>query len=310
MGLLDEAIREHLDLKRARGADPAEIERLEREALGPVRRDPSIASMAADPELESPDEYEDEDYVDDLPESRHEEPAEEVEPPQPKRRFLRRNRSAERAADERDARNAAAHNAEADEFAAYRELHEHDEDRGDEQATEMHEAVEPPQLTFNRPPSRPRFAAEPPSGEPSDADEPHADEPHADEPHADEPQAAQVHGSGEGAEPEIPGSGPRESARHRHDLQPTHEFDVAGVFHDEPAPGQVEDPKEPAEDKPQPVDGSEKPAEEPVEAAEEPVEAAEDEDVLEETPEFLQDTPEHDRLWFEQRPPRDFDFDN
>jgi hypothetical protein len=34
----------------------------------------------------------------------------------------------------------------------------------------------------------------------------------------------------------------------------------------------------------------------------------EGEDVLEETPEFLQETPEHDRLWFEQRPPRDFDF--
>jgi hypothetical protein len=34
----------------------------------------------------------------------------------------------------------------------------------------------------------------------------------------------------------------------------------------------------------------------------------EDEDVLEETPEFLQDAPEHDRLWFEQKPPRDFDF--
>jgi len=38
-------------------------------------------------------------------------------------------------------------------------------------------------------------------------------------------------------------------------------------------------------------------------------EELEDEDVLEETPEFLQDTPEHDRLWFEQKPPRDFDFD-
>jgi hypothetical protein len=36
---------------------------------------------------------------------------------------------------------------------------------------------------------------------------------------------------------------------------------------------------------------------------------AADEDVLEETPEFLQETPEHDRLWFEQKPPRDFDFD-
>jgi hypothetical protein len=32
-------------------------------------------------------------------------------------------------------------------------------------------------------------------------------------------------------------------------------------------------------------------------------------DVLEETPEFLQETPEHDRLWFEQKPPRDFDLD-
>ena len=37
--------------------------------------------------------------------------------------------------------------------------------------------------------------------------------------------------------------------------------------------------------------------------------AAEGEDVLEETPDFLQETPEHDRLWFEQKPPRDFDLD-
>jgi hypothetical protein len=35
----------------------------------------------------------------------------------------------------------------------------------------------------------------------------------------------------------------------------------------------------------------------------------ETEDVLEDTPDFLQETPEHDRLWFEQKPPRDFDFD-
>jgi hypothetical protein len=40
------------------------------------------------------------------------------------------------------------------------------------------------------------------------------------------------------------------------------------------------------------------------EAQDEPVE-----DVLEETPDFLRDTPEQERLWFEQRPPRDFDFD-
>jgi len=36
MGLLDEAIREHLELKRRRGGDPTEIAREEREALEPV----------------------------------------------------------------------------------------------------------------------------------------------------------------------------------------------------------------------------------------------------------------------------------
>jgi hypothetical protein len=38
-------------------------------------------------------------------------------------------------------------------------------------------------------------------------------------------------------------------------------------------------------------------------------EEEEDEDLLGDTPDFLQDTPEHDRLWFEQKPPRDFDFE-
>src|ERR1039458_323457 len=44
MGILDEAIKEHLDLKRRRGADPTEVERLEREALAPVRRAPQEAA--------------------------------------------------------------------------------------------------------------------------------------------------------------------------------------------------------------------------------------------------------------------------
>jgi hypothetical protein len=37
MGLLDEAIREHLELKRRRGADPGAVAREEKEALGPTR---------------------------------------------------------------------------------------------------------------------------------------------------------------------------------------------------------------------------------------------------------------------------------
>ncbi|HTA13023.1 MAG TPA: hypothetical protein VK765_06335 [Solirubrobacteraceae bacterium] len=39
MGLLDEAIREHLELKRRAGADPSLVAREEQEALAPVLRD-------------------------------------------------------------------------------------------------------------------------------------------------------------------------------------------------------------------------------------------------------------------------------
>jgi hypothetical protein len=44
MGLLDDAIREHLELKRLRGADPGEVAREQREALDPVPRDEPAAS--------------------------------------------------------------------------------------------------------------------------------------------------------------------------------------------------------------------------------------------------------------------------
>jgi hypothetical protein len=54
------------------------------------------------------------------------------------------------------------------------------------------------------------------------------------------------------------------------------------------------------------------------EAAEEPAEGEDDnefdpetghDDVLEDTPRFLEDAPEDDDLWFEQKPPKDFDLD-
>src|SRR4051794_24838252 len=67
-----------------------------------------------------------------------------------------------------------------------------------------------------------------------------------------------------------------------------------------PAPGYDEDPW--LED-----DRDEVPADEALQSPPSP--RGEDEDVLEETPDFLQETPEHDRLWFEQKPPKDFDWD-
>jgi hypothetical protein len=179
MGLLDDAIREHLDLKRRRGADPTEIARLEQEALGPVRREPEPVTH-------------------------------EQEPP----------------------REPAHHGAVADE-PSHEELHE-------EAATPAQE-----ERLFEAP-------------EPAPAPAPGADAAPA------EPEPA--------SEPVQPQS---DDLLH----QPTSEYRVDEHLDEE-------------------------------EHADEPVAAHEpDEDVLEETPDFLQETPEHDRLWFEQRPPRDFDFD-
>jgi hypothetical protein len=204
MGLLDDAIREHLDLKRRRGADPTEVERDEREALGPVRRAPENqpSAEAASGSRVAPFAYDqEEDWSDDpLPDA----------PPSRARRS--------RAAPEPDVDNGTI----------------------SEDEPEAAEEPRPSRLAriFGKP--GPQVEPEP---EPEEEDE---DEP---EPHD-----------------EVKASRPRPTA------------DA------EPADPDTEEAPEPA--KPQ-----------------------KDEDVLEETPEFLQDTPDHDRLWFEQRPPKDFDFD-
>ena len=51
MGLLDEAIREHLELKRRGGADPTEVAREEHEALAPVFPDEHAAAESDEAEL-------------------------------------------------------------------------------------------------------------------------------------------------------------------------------------------------------------------------------------------------------------------
>jgi hypothetical protein len=110
-----------------------------------------------------------------------------------------------------------------------------------------------------------------PAAAPEPESEP-APEPHAEAAPADELPA------GEPAEPEEPSAG-----------------HVAG------APGYDEDPwleEEPAAPPAEPEPDTSALGEAP------------SEDVLEETPDFLQETPEHDRLWFEQKPPRDFDWDS
>lgn len=99
------------------------------------------------------------------------------------------------------------------------------------------------------------------------------------------------------------------------DAEPAHDEPAE----DEPAEADLHDPAEDEDvldDSPPPPPPPERSApfdfeDEPFAPEPPPAEKQEeaDENVLEETPEFLQETPEHDRLWFEQKPPRDFDFD-
>lgn len=187
MGLLDDAIREHLELKRQRGADDDEVSRLEREALGPVVRGDEFAPDDTSAEDDSlPPEYE-----------------------------------------SLDAHEAAA---------------EYDHSLSD---------VEP--------------------------------EPRPVEPEPSQPELGQ------------------------HVGQPTEEFDVESVHAQEALRSAPPEPAPASHEPPDPAPPAPAPAHDD-HAAQDPPKTGEH-DVLEDTPEFLQETPEHDRLWFEQGPPQEFDFD-
>jgi hypothetical protein len=203
MGLLDEAIKEHLDLKRRRGADPAEVERAEREALGPVRRGPEAPEQveAGGDEALAYDQEDEEDWGEPFDEGPDELPSRQAREPEP--------------------------------FAL-------EEQPGAEERS-----------TGGEPLGR---------GQPGDPAAPFdSDEPSADPRGAPTP-----------APHPAPGSPQQQPSEHAGGE--TVEYEVEAALEQERGT------------------------------------RAED-DVLEETPEFLQDTPDHDRLWFEQRPPRDFDFD-
>ena len=239
MGILDDAIREHLELKRKHGVAEEEVERQEEEALGPARRDvaqqPKMAKLPADavddtslfdgdhgdaPAAEAPVAADDETAI--------------AEPPAIRGAVVRpsaaasRSRLGGRGAPRRRSRSVASRLG------------------GPE-------------------PARPRqqpTGAEPPPAEP---------EPTA----AEAPPEPDPHEALGDTEP--------------HGFPALDEEDEDDVHEDAPRAAPEDDDSE--EDDPA-------------------AEADDDElDVLEDTPDFLQETPEHDRLWFEQKPPRDFDFD-
>jgi hypothetical protein len=99
----------------------------------------------------------------------------------------------------------------------------------------------------------------------------------------------------------------REPARARStDLSPEDPF-ADDPLADDDHPGTPTPHQAPAAAEPEPTGGET--VEYRIDEADETEPGPKGDDPLEETPEFLQDTPDHDRLWFEQRPPKDFDFE-
>jgi hypothetical protein len=280
MGLLDEAIRQHLDLKRRRGADPAEIERAERDALGPVRRDPVGSDVAEFEHATMPDGdagYEEESAYD----HGFEEPRGLEEPPQ----F-----DAPVASEPPVAPPPAA--AEPP-VAPPPEL-EYTLD----QETEVWDEFEPDAPGLVDAQHR-GHAPGPAESLPVEEELPRAADPLAEEPIAQappEPYAAPAPPD-ESYSPPAPPEQLHEPEPRELDPEATRQYTT------EPQPSAPPPPADPGPAEHEDPLGSDT-AEYDLELAE-----GEGEDVLEETPEFLQDTPDHDRLWFEQRPPKDFDFD-
>jgi hypothetical protein len=194
MGVLDDAIREHLELKRKHGVSEEELQRQEEEALGPARREAARQHEEAEP---TP------------------------------------GQTATAEAEEPGAHPAG-------EEAALFDMEEESADvLSGEEAEPTHAAAD--SAALHEPPTAEATPVEPPPVEPP------PDEPHRLDAVEDEEDF-------------------EEEGRGKRELD--------------------EDELLESED-----------------------EADENPDVLEDTPDFLQETPEHDRLWFEQKPPRDFDFD-
>jgi hypothetical protein len=259
MGILDEAIKEHLELKRQHGAADDELQQLEDEAFGPAER--PGAETPGDAQSEAPTEFMTVPDAGAEPQQRQEPSVADLQeaPPAP-----------EQSEDE-------AEKPEADE----------DREAIAEQPTQHFDVEE-------------ELAAE---GRPAPSDEDLVEE------ELDEPRLAPVDplANMEAVEeieieaaPATELDDEDEEDEFWSDQRLSEELDQAL---DAPLPEKEDEPSA-EEPSAEPV------AEEPPAAEPSPASSSTEHDVLEDTPDFLEDAPEDDDLWFEQKPPKDFDFDD
>jgi hypothetical protein len=293
MGILDEAIREHLELKRQHGAADSELKQLEDEAFGQAQRPGDEA--AADPAAEAPTQFMAQPEVPEEGQGSRREPpsiADLQEPPPPA--------AAEEQAEAEPAEEAVVER----------------EPEVEEQPAMEHEVIADAAETGGHSPAERKAIAEQPTemfdveeelaGPPAPSDEAIVEE------EIGEPRLAPTDPlagleDDEEAEVSIAGPAPDDDDEYEdeddafwNEQRLSDELDQAleGPRDPDPEPEHEEEPESELAEEPEPV------------AEAEPEAGRRDEDVLEETPDFLEETPEDDQLWFEQKPPKDFNFDD
>ncbi len=319
MSILDDAIREHLELKRAHGADDAELKRLEDEAFGPPARpgEPDLLAEAPTEFMSAPDTGADPGIesggrrvpnIADLQEapepSQAPEPAEPPQaevPPEPEEGPAEEEHPAmEHEAIADRGHSTKERQAIADQPTELFDVEGQFEDTAAEGDAPSDDDLVDAEL------AEPRLAPVDPltdidataDPEPAQEDEP---EDEFDEFFSEQRLSDELNQALEAPLPDEPGAPSTEEAAVFVDDDEAEADDEA---EEEEDAEELSDEHEVAEEEDELLDEGDEEEEEP------PARASSPEDVLEDTPDFLEDAPEDDNLWFEQKPPKDFDFDD
>jgi hypothetical protein len=314
MSILDDAIREHLELKRAHGADEAELKKLEDEAFGPPGR-----PEEPDPFSEAPTEFMATPGAAEAAEAgessgRRINIADLQEPPPPERSEEREQlqvEATEAIAPETDAPLAPAEDAGQAAPPAEELLPALDEEPAMEHEIVAPSAEEVEPVTEAEPGAetgeRQAIAEQPTELFDIEAEMGTEDAPAAEpaEIQASRAPAPAPPAEEEDEEDEEFWSEQRLSEELDQALEAPlteeHEIPPRTDVHEIPAP--VADPAAPL-----PEDEADEDDEDDRARPDYDPDTGH-EDVLEDTPDFLEDAPEDDELWFEQKPPKDFDLD-
>jgi hypothetical protein len=319
MGILDEAIREHLELKRQHGADDSELKQLEDQAFGQAERPSTDDSVA-----EAPTEFMSQPDLD-SGEPAAQEPA--VAPDEASERPPARREPAAGLADIQEAPDRAedvpadqtAQDEPADEAAA---TTPEDEPVADEPSAAEHEAITPPAAGHT---TEERHAIADQPTEMFDVEEEFTSTevpaPADEDLVAEEISEARLGPAEPDAPLEVTAADGNDDADEDEDFfdeqRLSDELDQALEAPSDREPEPLSDEHEVVSDRTDEHEVAEPrtevhqaaPQTDEHEAA--PAEKrGSDEDVLDETPDFLEEAPEDDQLWFEQKPPKDFDFDD